>query len=152
MHWLRYLKFNGDKDSSVHQSIITSVNCRMSPCTDSNNFQSDAKAWSKLYLTVYQTKTVTPYMHSLAMHVCEFIDLKAFSQQGLQKLNDLTTLHYMRSTNHQHTDEAALRQLILERNRLETLEDEGVKRLKTLEKQATTEEVLMSSDTVNKNL
>ena len=46
----------------------------------------------------------TPYMHSLVMHVSEFIDLyvslKPFSQQGLEKLSDLTTIHYMRSTNH----------------------------------------------------
>ena len=47
------------------------------------------------------------------MHVWEFIDLyvplEAFSQQGLEKkLNDLTTLHYVRSTSYYHTDEAAL--------------------------------------------
>ena len=124
MHWLQYLKFIGDRDSSFHHNIITSVNCRISPGTNSNNFQSDAKAWIKLYLSVHQTKAVNPYMHSLAKHVCKFIDLyrflKAFSQQGLEKLNDLTTLHYTRSTNHQHTDEAALQQLILKRNRLET--------------------------------
>lgn len=44
MHWLQYLIFIGDRDSSFHHNIITSVNCRISPGTNSNNFQSDAKA------------------------------------------------------------------------------------------------------------
>ena len=89
MHRLPYLKFIGDGDSSVHHNIITSVNCRMSPGTDQKNFQSDVKAWIKLYLTVYQTKTVTLYMHSLAMHVSKFIDLygslKSFSPTRTRK-------------------------------------------------------------------
>ena len=106
------------------------------PDTDLRTFQSDAKAWIKLCLTVYQINAVTPDMYALAMHVWEFIDLygqfEAFSQQGLKKLNDLTTLQCVRSTNHQHKDKAALRQFIHRRNRLETLEDEGVERVKRL--------------------
>jgi hypothetical protein len=44
-------------------------------------------------------------MHAFAQHVPEFLRLYGniviFSQQGLEKLNDLTTKHYHRSTNHQ---------------------------------------------------
>ena len=40
----------------------------------------------------YQTKHVTPYIHTLAMHITEIIrrygNVSLFSQQGLEKLND----------------------------------------------------------------
>uniref|UniRef100_A0A1X7URJ4 Uncharacterized protein n=1 Tax=Amphimedon queenslandica TaxID=400682 RepID=A0A1X7URJ4_AMPQE len=54
------------------------------------------------------------------LRMCEFIklygSLEPFSQQGLEKLNDLTTLHYTTGTNHCHTNDEALRQLVLKRN------------------------------------
>ena len=63
-------------------------------------------------------------MHAFAMHIPEFIhlygNLAPFSQQGLEKLNDLTTLDYHRGTNH-HKD--ALQQIIKKRNRLGYLTD-----------------------------
>lgn len=37
--------------------------------------EQEAKAWVRLFTTIYQTKDVTPYMHALAMHVPEFIRL-----------------------------------------------------------------------------
>ena len=53
------------------------------------------KAWVRLFTSVYQTKDVTPYIHALGMHVSEFLHLYGnivmFNQQGLEKLNDLTT-------------------------------------------------------------
>ncbi len=79
----------------------------------------------------YQTKHITPYAHAMAMHV-QFIDLHGnvskFSEQGLEKLNDLTTKHYLRGTNHRETE--ALQQLIEKRNRLEYLECTGHQRIK----------------------
>uniref|UniRef100_A0A1X7SJS9 DUF4218 domain-containing protein n=1 Tax=Amphimedon queenslandica TaxID=400682 RepID=A0A1X7SJS9_AMPQE len=98
------------------------------------DFKEAAQSWVSLYLTIHQTKNVTPYIHALAMHVWEFIklygSLEPFSRQGLEKLNDFTTLHYMRGTNHRHTNDEALRQLVLKRNRIEKLEDTGAKRVK----------------------
>ncbi len=56
------------------------------------------KAWVKQFCSVYQSKDVTPYMHAFAMHISEFISLHGnivmFSQQGLEKLNDITTIHF----------------------------------------------------------
>ena len=98
------------------------------------DFKVGAQSWVSLYLTLYQTKNVTPYIHAFAMHVWEFIklygSLEPYSQQGLEKLNDLTTLHYLRATNHHHKNDEALRQLILKRNWIEKLEDNGAKRVK----------------------
>ena len=39
-----------------------------------------------------------PYMHAFAMHVCQVLDLYGnitmFTQQGLEKLNDIATIHF----------------------------------------------------------
>ena len=97
---------------------------------DPDNFQENAKAWVKKFCSVYQTKHVTPYVHALAIHVPEFIRLHGnitkFTQQGLEKFNDLTTKHYLRSTNHREAE--AMVQLMEKRNRLEGLEVEGYQR------------------------
>ena len=48
-----------------------------------------------LFTSIYQSKDVTPYMQAFAVHTSEFICLHGniirFTQQGLEKLNDLTT-------------------------------------------------------------
>jgi len=57
------------------------------------------------------------------MHVPEFVgthgNISKFCQQGLEKLNDVTTLHYLRGTNHKQRE--ALVQMLQKRNRLRTL-------------------------------
>lgn len=84
-----------------------------------------AKAWIGDFCSLYQTKHVTPYVHAMAMHVPQFElygNITKFTEQGLEKLNDLTTKHYFRSTNHKDKEMDSLQQLILKRNRLENLE------------------------------
>jgi hypothetical protein len=49
-----------------------------------------------------------------------------FNQQGLEKLNDLTTQHFLCATNHR--DVVALKQVMEKRNRIEELEDDRFKR------------------------
>lgn len=95
---------------------------------DCDDLQEDIKNWVKLFLRVYQTKNITPYVHSFAFHVPEFIRKYGpqFTQQGLEKLNDLTTQHFLRSTNHRNSE--ALTQVLQKRNRLEELTDNGFKR------------------------
>ena len=46
-----------------------------------------------------------------------------FAQQGLEKLNDLSTKYFQRGSNHR--EDEALRQMLERMNRLETLEDAG---------------------------
>ena len=93
-------------------------------------FESDAQQWLKKFLSVYQTKHVTPYIHALVAHVPEFLrihrTIAPFTQQGLEKLNDQMTRFYFGSSNHRGTD--ALTQVLQKKNRLEHLHDEGYER------------------------
>lgn len=63
-------------------------------------------------------------MHTLVHHIPEFISLHGslapFSQQGLERLNDVITKDYYRNTNHRND---ALQSLIMKLNRLEELRD-----------------------------
>ena len=103
---------------------------------DATAFDLRAKTWVRLFTTVYQSKDVTPYMHAFAMHVSEFLRLYGnivmFTQQGLEKLNDVTTVHFQRSSNHREHE--ALKQLLEKRNRIEELEIGGFERKKEEQK------------------
>ena len=94
--------------------------------------QGDIKHWFKLFLKVYQTKDVTPYMHALHCHVPEFLSLYQniayYTQQGLEKYNDRASKDFFRSTNHKGVD--ALKQLFLKKNRIQFLEGAGYERVK----------------------
>lgn len=72
------------------------------------DFSKRTKLWLDLFLSLYQTKHVTPYMHALVWHVPEFLHLYGticpFTQQGLEKLKDKTTKDYFRSTNQRGID------------------------------------------------
>ena len=97
---------------------------------DYSELKSDVHNWVNMFLKVYHTKNVTPYVHSFAHHVPEFIEryglICKFTQQGLEKLNDVTTQHFLRSTNHRKNE--AFKQVMEKWNRLEQLEDDGFKR------------------------
>ena len=57
--------------------------------------RTTVRNWLTLFLSVYQSRHITPYMHTLIFHVPEFLNLYGsllpFSQQGLEKLNDNLT-------------------------------------------------------------
>jgi len=63
-------------------------------------------------------------MHVLKYHVSELIqrhgNLIKFTQQGLEKLNDIMTKQFFRSSNHKGC--SALKQVMENQNRLYTLE------------------------------
>ena len=90
-------------------------------------FDEKAKKGVKDFADIYQIKDVTPYMHCLAMHVSQFLELYGniakFNQQGLEKLNDLTTIYFQHASNHR--EQEALQQILEKRNRIEELEDQG---------------------------
>ena len=91
----------------------------------------EAKGCVNLFTSIYQTKDVTPCIYCFAMHVSEFISLYGnvamFTQQGLEKLNDLTTIYFQHSTNHHGQD--ALRQILEKWNRIEQMEIKGHQRI-----------------------
>ena len=95
-------------------------------------FTTDIKEWVKEFNHVYETRDVTPYMHALHSHIPEFLRLyenvAVLNQQGLEKYNDQCSKDYFRSSNHQGI--AALRQLLLKRNRVQFLKAAGAERVK----------------------
>ena len=95
-------------------------------------FEARAKAFVNKFVELYPAKHVTPYMHCMMMHVSEFMTLHGaivqFTQQGLEKYNDLMTKDYFRSTSHR--GEQCLVQILQKQNRLEYLESNGAKRAK----------------------
>ena len=115
-------------------SLIQALNTK--GC-DPEKFAVDVKQWVEDFVSIYQTKDVTPYMHAFAKHVPEFLQLhhgniSIFSQQGLEKLNDVSTKHFQRSTNHRN--EEALKQMLQKANRIEILRDNGHERSKRQQK------------------
>ena len=99
---------------------------------DVNKFEKSVKSWVTNFTKVYQAKDVTPYMHAFAMHVPQFLrlhgNISSFTQQGLEKVNDITTKFYQRSSNHH--DFESLKQVLQKHNRLELLEYQGFHRTK----------------------
>ena len=90
---------------------------------EAHEFELRSRKWLKCYTATYPSTNVTPYMHVLVNHVPELLlkfgSISEFTQQGLEKLNDITTKMYFRSTNHHRQD--ALLQLLRKRSRNEML-------------------------------
>ena len=85
-----------------------------------------------VYISV-SDKNVTPYMHVLVAHLPKLMkdhgNIRMFSQQGLEKLNDDITKDYFKSTNHK-SGEDSLWQILFKLNRLEYLTDQECIRIK----------------------
>jgi hypothetical protein len=64
---------------------------------------NDTHEWMQIFLQLYQSDRITPYIHIFASHLHEMIDrhgnFNLFNCQGLEKLNDYSTLEYFRATN-----------------------------------------------------
>ena len=92
---------------------------------DIDSFEGDARRWGRDFYKFYHDRNVTPFIHAMANHVGEFLTLHGsllpFTQQGLEKYNDITTKHYFRSTNHKGTQAFTQKQ-----NRIEHLHDSGL--------------------------
>ena len=98
---------------------------------DIDKFELSAKAWVDLYSHVFLAKDVTPYMHVLAYHIPEVMRLygnpTSFCQQGLEKLNDLVTKWYFRSSNF---GKDSFRQIMHKQHRIRLLEEKYKRTLK----------------------
>ena len=113
--WKQFFKLN----FTLHSQSLSSDQI--------DDFESDAKAWIKLFLTVYQTRNVTTYMHPMFAHVPKFFRLHKAIVPFTQ-LNNHLTQYYFRGSNHRGID--ALKQVLMKKNRLEILEDAGCRRTK----------------------
>lgn len=84
------------------------------------NLKEQLHHWLNLFKICYPSDFITPYMHAFVVHIPEFIqihgNLNLFSLQGLEKLNDITTQNFHRSSNKK---ENFLVQMLQKRNRQE---------------------------------
>ena len=128
---------NVDEIQDLWQELLA-VNCclsvrpeNLSP-THAADFEKKARAFVKTFTDIYPSKHVTPYMHAMMNHVSEFMALHGsilpFTQQGMEKYNDVMTKDYFRATSHR--GEQCLVQILQKQNRLELLESMGMKRQK----------------------
>ena len=69
---------------------------------DISDFESQSGEWVQKFIQVYQTKANTPYIQVMSNHVGEFMTIHGsilpFTQQGLEKFNDIVTKQYFRAT------------------------------------------------------
>jgi hypothetical protein len=82
--------------------------------------------WLGFFTDVSESVKVTPYIHVFCNHVHEFIqehgNINTFNVEGLEKLNDISTLQYFRSTNKWVKEKKFILQLLLKRSRISYLE------------------------------
>ena len=102
---------------------------------DVRTFEDKAREWVRRFVDVYHRDNVTPYIHAMANHVSEFMQIHGsvlpFTQQGLEKYDDVMTKQYFRATCHRDTQ--ALRQILEKQNRIEYLRDRDAKKPKCFE-------------------
>ena len=83
--------------------------------------EKDTAEWLELFLSIFHTNQVTPYIHLFVAHLADFIssfgDVDIFNIQGLEKLNDFTSQQYFRATNKHFF---STYQMISYRNRVES--------------------------------
>ena len=89
--------------------------------SNTHELQKEIKNWVKLFLKQYQAKHSTPHVHAFVYYVPKFSNkfggVCKFNQQGLEKLHDVTTQHYLHAANHRELE--ALTQVMDKRNPLE---------------------------------
>ena len=88
------------------------------------DLKKDLKNWLLHYQDVFNSRSITPYIHIFVFHTVQLIEkhkkIDLFNCQGLEKFNDFSTINYHRATNKKNTKKSAyLQQLLQFRNRLE---------------------------------
>ena len=78
---------------------------QQSNCDDIDKLEKSAKSWVIIhFVNLYQSKDVILYVHAFSMHVSQFLhlhgDISSFTQQGLEKVNNITMNFYQRCSNH----------------------------------------------------
>jgi hypothetical protein len=69
---------------------------------DPIKIKTKTQRWIKLFCKVYHLKHVTPYIHAFANHLHQFYkngNVYFYNLEGLEKLNDLTTIEYFKASN-----------------------------------------------------
>ena len=72
-------------------SLINTINDEELTLDNIEELRASIKAWVKPFLSIYQSKNVTPYIHAFMMHVPQFIALHGILVYLLEKLDDFST-------------------------------------------------------------
>ena len=82
-------------------SILTSLKSEQLP--DLDHVQGLINQWFIQYVSLYTQTSVTPYMHMFNYHLIDqykkYGNINYFNTQGLEKLNDLSTMDFFKATN-----------------------------------------------------
>jgi hypothetical protein len=80
----------------IYKQIVQSKTCP-------TKLERLTSAWMNQFLKTYHSTYVTPYMHLMVNHLHESYsthgNVYLYNQQGLEKLNSITTAYYFRGTN-----------------------------------------------------
>ena len=106
-------------------SLINTINDEELTLDNIEELRASIKAWVKPFLSIYQSKDVTPYIHAFMMHVPQFIALHGILVYLLEKLDDFSTKLFQRDQNTQ-----LLKQMLEKCNHVENLEDSRYQRIK----------------------
>ena len=81
--------------------------------------------WLKNYIKAYGKDEIIVYIHIFVSHLHEFVelhgDVNLFNQEGLEKLNNITSVQFFKSTNKRNNNHAYLQQLMHKRIRMEVI-------------------------------
>ena len=68
--------------------LISTIRTNSIGAEEIDKFETESKAWLTCFLSIYQTKNVTPYIHLMVAHLPEFLrihgPISPFTQQGLE--------------------------------------------------------------------
>ena len=82
-------------------SLLKSIKSDQPPDLDIS--QAKINNWFRKYVQIYTKDKVTPYIHMFNYHLIDqfkkYGNINFFSTQGLEKLNDLSTQNFFKSTN-----------------------------------------------------
>lgn len=92
------------------------------PDTDSTvALSKNAKEWVGRFARKYQANRVTPYMHQLAFHMPELVELHGslgkWSQERFEYMNHVETRDFFQGSNHRHQDGSAFISYLQRQNR-----------------------------------
>jgi hypothetical protein len=92
-----------------------------------NDVERWTKNWLEIFLNHHFQKEVKPYIHVFCNHLHQFVEmhgnLNIFNIEGLEKLNDISTMEFFRSTNKRDGtfNNSFLNQMIKRRERTEII-------------------------------
>ena len=100
-------KLDNNKEKSKLMNDFYTIHALIKDnCINATEISFTTERFLDDYVKLYPIKSITPYLHCFVSHLSEFRklhgDFNLFNQQGIAKLNDITTQQFVRSTNDNH--------------------------------------------------